>query len=157
MATKTCPIKKKKRLRILADQLWSLAVKKDWGDKCAVCGHVGKLHSHHLIPRQHTATRYDLRNGVALCRPCHIFNPHTSPHQNAAGWLQWFVDHHEMACAWYEDAVEYGDYKTVIVSKNENFYVGTILELRQYVEPEDFTRIVGVRFERWLDLDDDLE
>ena len=76
----------KGRLKEIAAQLWSLAVRADWANKCAVCGY-GKTEAHHLIPRQHEATRYNIRNGIALCASHHQFDKDVSPHQNAAGWL----------------------------------------------------------------------
>ena len=36
----------KGRLRDCADQLWSLAVRDDWNNRCAVCG-FGKCEAHH--------------------------------------------------------------------------------------------------------------
>jgi hypothetical protein len=63
----------KKRMRDIADRLWSRAVRDDWAWRCAVCGNQ-PCEAHHLVPRQHQGTRYDLTNGVALCAHCHQFS-----------------------------------------------------------------------------------
>ena len=137
---------KKRRLRELADKLWSKAVIADWGHKCAVCGRGDNLHAHHLTPRRHTATRYDLRNAVALCASHHIFDKDLSPHENAMGWVEWLKWHYPATHDWYqENAHPKFDGVT-----NEAFYVSHLQRLRQYVEPDDFERIVGVRFAAYL-------
>lgn len=135
----------KGRLRDMADQLWSLAVRNDWNHLCAVCGS-GKVEAHHLVPRQHEATRYDLRNGIALCASHHQFDPDVSPHQNAAGWLDWLRFYHPRIAYWY--GLNLRPEFTGI--KNAAHYCEVIQSLREYVEPEDFERIVGIRFNRWL-------
>jgi len=135
----------KGRLRDIADQLWSIAVRGDWNWNCAVCGH-RKTEAHHLVPRQHEATRYELRNGIALCAGCHQFNPDVSPHQNAAAWLKWLEATHPDIFDWYlanPRPVFHG-------TKNANYYIEVIQGFREYVSEEDFDRIVGVRFSAWL-------
>ena len=136
----------KGRLRDMADQLWSLSVRGDWNHRCAVCGST-KVEAHHLVPRQFEATRYDLANGVALCSSHHQFDKSLSPHQNAAGWVAWLNAHHPERMEWYlanRRPVWFG-------TKNAPYYCEQIKRLRQYVEPEDYTRIVGQRFAAWLD------
>lgn len=135
----------KGRLRDIADELWSLAVKHDWNHVCAICGTKGNLNSHHLIPRQHKATRHDLRNGICLCRRCHIFCPDRAPHQNPAGFMQWLESHHPLQGSWYNEMVESGDHKRFDGTANSAYYLGLIQSLREYVEPAEFERIVGVR------------
>lgn len=68
---------------------WMLEQRKTWGDKirkrfehrCADCRKTYvecrelkiKLDAHHIAPvHANPELRYDLNNGVALCRPCHI-------------------------------------------------------------------------------------
>ena len=136
----------KGRLRDLCDQLWSLAVRADWLNKCAVCGK-GKCEAHHLIPRQHEATRYEIRNGIALCSHCHQFNKDLSPHQNAAGWMSWLFEHHPQLHDWMVE-----NHRPVFDgTKNTPYYCGLLRYLRQYVEGEDFERICGIKFSRWLE------
>ena len=141
----------KGRLRDLADKLWSLAVKIDWDHRCAVCGHRGNLNSHHLVPRQHTATRYDLHNGICLCRRCHQFCPDVSPHQNAAGFIVWLEQHIPSRYHWLMNVTEERSYRNFTGTTNAAFYCDTIKSLRHYVEDDDYTRIVGQKFSVWLD------
>lgn len=135
----------KGRLRDIADQLWSLAVRNDWAHKCAVCKS-GKCEAHHIVPRQHEQTRYDLQNGIALCAKHHQFDKDISPHQNAAGWLDWLEANYQARYEWYI-ANPRPFFNGV---KNVEHYCNVIQQLREYVEPEDFERIVGVKFSRWL-------
>lgn len=88
-----------------ADSQWSVAVRsRDM--RCLVCGKAGLHHkgtglyingldAHHLIGRTNLQFRYDLENGVSLCKYCHIFDPKHSPHyslDSAAGFLDWLED-----------------------------------------------------------------
>ena len=136
----------KGRLRELADKLWSLAVRNDWAHECAVCGH-RKTEAHHLVPRQHNATRYELRNGIALCPHCHQFDKDISPHQNAAGWMQWLGTNYRDLLAWYVSNPR----PKFDGTTNAAWYCDHIRRLRQYVEPEDFEKICGIKFSRWLE------
>jgi hypothetical protein len=138
----------KGRLREMADSLWSLAIRADWNHQCAVCG-AGKSESHHLVPRQHQATRYELRNGIALCARCHQFDPDISPHQNAWGWIDWLFKHHEELHDWYW--AENSCRKRFAGTTNAAYYVEVIQGLRQYVEETDYVRIVGARFAAYLE------
>lgn len=136
----------KGRLRDMADQLWSRAVRSDWNNCCAICGS-SACEAHHLIPRQHEEMRYDLRNGIALCVQHHKFDPAYSPHQNAAGWMEWLTDTHPVIADWIIDNCR----PEFTGTKNAQHYIDHIQRLRQYVEPEEFTRIVGVRFAAYLE------
>lgn len=139
----------KGRLRDMADALWSVAVRTDWNYRCAVCGR-GKTDSHHLIPRQHEAYRYDLRNGIALCPKHHKFDWNLSPHQNAAGWIRWLRDHQSDLHSWYMAHTE-----TIVAQfmgiTNAAYFCETIQGLREYVPEAEFRRICGQRFSGWLD------
>lgn len=146
----------KGRLRDMADTLWSLAVRGDWNWKCAVCG-IGRCEAHHLIPRQHELTRYELQNGIALCSSHHQFDAEISPHQNAAGWLHWLAEHHPVFFDWYTEMTETGEYKNFDGTKNAQHYIDVIQRLREYVEEEEFTRIVGVRFSEYLAADEQMK
>ncbi len=140
----------KGRLQYFADRLWGKAVLADWNWTCAVC-HKKATDPHHLIPRQHQATRYNLRNGIGLCTWDHAWNPDTAPHQNAAGWLLWFSQVYPELHQWYTETVENGDHKRFKGTVNAAYYCNVIRGLKQYVEEEDFERIVGIRFSRWLE------
>ena len=137
----------KGRLADLADRLWSLAVKDDWAHRCAICGRRENLNSHHLIPRQHQATRFDLRNGICLCKTCHQFCPNYSPHQHGKGFDLWLTNHHPSFASW----VEANAYPKFTGTTNADYYCEQIQRLREYVEQDDFTRIVGVRFAAYLE------
>jgi len=139
----------KGRLRDMADRLWAISVRCDWQHRCAVCG-LGNCDSHHLIPRQHEATRYDLRNGIALCVSHHQFDPNISPHQNAAGWLLWLRDNQPLLHKWYIAQTESGDFRRFDGTKNAQHYIDVLLRLREYVEPDVFANIAGVRFSEYL-------
>lgn len=141
----------KGRLRVMADRLWSKAVRADWNHQCTMCGRREGLNAHHLIPRQHPATRYDLWNGLCLCKPCHQFDAHRSPHQCAAGFVLWLKKHHELIAGRYMEAMEFGTYRQFDGTTNAQFYMDAIRSLREYVDEDDYTREVGQRFSAYLD------
>ena len=136
----------KGRLRDMADRLWSIAVRADWAGKCAVCN-AGKIEAHHLIPRQHEATRYRLQNGIGLCSSHHQFDKDVSPHQNAAGWMQWLGAHYPVLADWcrHNCRPEFSGRVT------PSYLIEQIEALREYVEPDEFEAIVGVKFNRYLE------
>lgn len=148
----------KGRLREMADRLWSVSVRSDWNWKCAVCEFKG-CEAHHLIPRQHEATRYDLRNGIALCANHHQFCPHLSPHQNAAGWMAWLSQGQPVRYEWYVETIKDAIHLSFSGTKNAVYYCGVILSFREYVEPDEFEKIVGKAFTKYLvsNLSDDVE
>lgn len=141
----------KGRLRDMADQLWSLAVKDDWNHQCAICNHRGTLDSHHLIPRQYMATRYSLANGICLCRRCHQFCPERSPHQNAAGFISWLWARHPSIAEMYLKKAESFIGRSFDGVTNAQYYCELIVQLKEYVEEDDYRRIVGVRFAEYLE------
>ena len=136
----------KGRLRDMADRLWSYAVRDDWGWNCAVCG-AGKVDAHHLVPRQFNATRYELKNGIALCSSCHQFDAEISPHQNAAGWLDWLQISHPDLWSWYcmNRRPEFDG------TTNAAWYIANITRLREYLPENEFVAIVGIKFAAWLE------
>jgi len=136
----------KGRLKDFADRLWSRAVRDDWNNHCAICGST-KVDAHHMVPRQHEATRYDLRNGIALCATHHQFSKDLSPHMNAAGFWSWLHTTYPNFAEWYMTNRR----PTFDGKKNSDYYIGVIRRLQPYVEPEEFVSIVGVRFAAWLE------
>ena len=144
-----CPAKG--RLKDMADALWSAASKIDWNHRCAICGKRDGLNSHHLAPRQHVTTRYDLRNAICLCCHCHQFSPDVSPHLNAAGFLLWLENHQPELHKWYTELVADGSYRRFEGTTNAQFYMDTIRRLKQYVPDDDYVRIVGQKFSLWLE------
>lgn len=135
----------KGRLREMADRLWSQAIREKWDWRCAVCGH-RKTEAHHLIPRQHQATRYDLRNGIGLCPRCHKFDEDISPHQNAFGWIRWLSVNHPSIAEWVTE----NDRPKFEGTVNADYYVGIILGLKEVVSREQFEAIVGAGFANYL-------
>ena len=136
----------KGRLRDMADQLWNRAIRDDWDNKCAVCSR-DVTEAHHLIPRQNELFRYDLENGIALCTQHHKFDADIAPHQNAAGWMEWLWEHQEYRAEWYAANCrsQFTGTKTAI------YYCDTIRILAPFVDSEDYDRIVGIKFGRWLE------
>jgi hypothetical protein len=67
------PKTKKTNRRRYADTLWSRYIKVRAQGKCQRCGSQAMaLESAHIIPRRVLPTRFDTRNGVALCAAtCH--------------------------------------------------------------------------------------
>ncbi len=140
----------KGRLRDMADQLWARAVKADWNHRCAACG-AGKCDAHHLIPRQHQETRYVLQNGIALCATHHQFDPDLSPHQNAPGFVLWLETQHPELAEWVFQTLGNGSHKRFDGTTNATYYIAVIRNLQQYVEEEDYLRIVGKKFSQYLE------
>jgi len=141
----------KGRLKDIADRLWSLAVRDDWANKCAVCGTGSELNAHHLISRQHQTTRYDLRNGICLCARHHKWCGDMSPHENAEGFRQWMEKNHPLRRQWWSETIATQAYKHFDGITDEPYYCGIIEGFREYFEPEAFERIVGVKFAAWLE------
>ena len=76
---------KPKTLKKQCDDLWSAKVKERAGGKCEMCGKDTYIQAHHIIPRTCYATRYDLENGVALCRKHHLY----WAHKDVIGFYGW--------------------------------------------------------------------
>ena len=73
-------INKKKRLRTECDKLWHQLVVKRAGGKCEVCGDTFGVVGHHYYHKStYGHIRYDLDNGIALCRSCHFLLHHQDP------------------------------------------------------------------------------
>ena len=146
------PPVKKKQLRARADTLWSLAVRHDWANKCAVCGRRAK-DAHHLISRRYEATRYELRNGLALCAACHTFdgNPagkgSPSAHGNSRAFAKWLDRTHPAIAEWVDENTGAKFNGTV----NEWYLCDVIRRLKEYVPEKDYERIVKVTLIRWLE------
>lgn len=98
--TKLEPLPKKRR-RLM--RLWTEAVHKIGGSKCAVCGRVhgevdpktGKpsyMNAHHIEPRATCpALRYDPMNGILLCPSCHKFG-RNSAHKGMIWFITWLMN-----------------------------------------------------------------
>ena len=71
-------IKKTKRIRSPGTSkytkrpLWTKQVKERDGNKCRICAAKEDVHAHHIIPwKICEEKRYDIENGITLCRSCH--------------------------------------------------------------------------------------
>jgi len=103
-----------------------------------------------MIPRGNEETRYDLQNGIALCVHHHKFDNELSPHLNAAGFMHMLEQKYVGTHVWYRTATKTGN-PQFLGTKTPAYYMGHILRLKEYVSPEDYTRIVGVRFADYLE------
>lgn len=67
--------KDRQKLTEKLDNLWSKQIKRNW-KRCVFCNTAINLESHHIIPRTHKATRWDLMNGISVCLAHHRFLIH---------------------------------------------------------------------------------
>ena len=107
----------RKTLRKECDDLWSAAVKKRAGYKCERCGKTKYLQAHHIIPRTNYALRYDLENGVALCRACHLY----WAHKDVIAFTMWIRDKRDL---------EYLDSRRHAQTKNDYKLIKLYLEVK---------------------------
>ena len=69
------------------DKLWSEKVRERANCRCEVCGSDNVVQAHHIFPRTHKGTRWDLDNGVALCLKHHLY----WAHKDAIAFTQWVI------------------------------------------------------------------
>ena len=68
----------KQRLGYQANQLWILACIKAHGQVCEICGKPGQQ-VHHFYPKgNYGHLRYNIDNGIILCKGCHFQLHHTN-------------------------------------------------------------------------------
>ena len=60
---------------------------------CLVCGDPN-FEVHHLIPKNHMLTAWDIDNGVPLCPRHHRTDKHLSAHGHPHRWLDWLKEYH---------------------------------------------------------------
>ena len=146
---------KKPRLRKRADDLWAFAVKQDWNCQCAMCGRRdGVLDAHHIIPRRWERFRYNLANGLLLCFQCHKHDNDRGAHQNSLGFDSWLKETYPVRYEWCKTIQDTNEHHKFDGTKTKTYYLDVLGQLRQYVEPEEFERIVGVKLARHLDEDE---
>ena len=68
---------------------WSIAIKERDAHKCAICGSILLLTSHHIIPRENKEFRFDLDNGICLCVKHHKYSFDISAHRNSFIFVCW--------------------------------------------------------------------
>lgn len=73
------------------DTLWSKAVKLLHRNKCAKCGRMTTLNSHHLFSRSNMSVRWDVDNGICLCVSHHMFGK-DSAHKAPLEFVLWLED-----------------------------------------------------------------
>ncbi len=77
---------------------WSRLVKKRAGYRCEIndenCSDQRKIQSHHIVSKQNRRLRYDLRNGVCLCRMHHTLG-NQSAHKSPTWFYSWMIDNRE--------------------------------------------------------------
>jgi len=62
-----------KRLQARADRLWSKMILADGTGACQVCHKRESISAHHIFHKgAHGRARYDRRNGLPICRGCHL-------------------------------------------------------------------------------------
>lgn len=62
----------KKKLRSIADKLFTEVVILSMGKLCEVCGYRNANTAHHFIPKSESGwLRYNLENGIPICMECH--------------------------------------------------------------------------------------
>lgn len=75
-----------------ADTEWSLKVKERDGFKCAYCGRIDTLNSHHIFSRRHEGLRWDIDNGITLCAGHHNFSTQFSAHKTPVEFVEWIKE-----------------------------------------------------------------
>ena len=80
MPKKKKTTKRKANLKI-CDNLWSKLIKIRAWFRCEYCWKTGWLNSHHLFTRNNYSTRFDLDNGICLCKWHHTVSSKFSAHK----------------------------------------------------------------------------
>ena len=87
-------VKSKKRAKTGVDKrlddTWSKLVKVKFSAKCAVCGNMNSLNSHHIYSRAKMSLRWSLLNGICLCVGHHI-GVRFSAHKTPVEFNEWLV------------------------------------------------------------------
>ena len=91
--------------------------------------------------------------GCCLCQYCHQFHRDYSPHLNGVGFWHWLSDNHPLRAQWLKDNLR----PRFTGQVNAPYLIAQIRRLKQYVDPDAFTRIVGVRFVAYLETMDEYE
>ncbi len=81
--------KSKKKIMKAMDRMWSHLIFATYGNRCVLCGKPA-VDSHHIIRRSKSnALRYDIKNGVPLCKGCHFFGIHKGSTEHHKALLEW--------------------------------------------------------------------
>lgn len=121
------------KLEKKADDLWSIAVKLNYGNCCQYCWTTENLNSHHIFTRSRRATRWDIYNGICLCANNHTFSQVFSAHKTPAKFKEWFV--------WVKWEKHYDDLERKsqqVFKVTEEFLLEKIKELEEFIEKNWF-------------------
>lgn len=69
------------------NKLWRQALLIIYYNRCGICGKEVELQCHHIIKRRNKILKYNLLNGIPLCRECHAF-AHTGAGRRKVDELQ---------------------------------------------------------------------
>ena len=97
------------------DRLWSELVRERDGC-CMYCGRTESLDAHHIIGRANRSTRWDLENGITLCKKHHVFSNEFSAHGTPVKFTHWLEE--QKGREWVEALVRKGN-ETVKFSKHD--------------------------------------
>jgi len=120
----------KAALRKNARKLWGAIIHArgdEWG--CIVGDECGfSLQAHHLIPKTHAATEFDVQNGVILCAKHHISCNKLSAHGSPLAFAAFLMEH-------YPDEWAYAEAnKNRFQTRTALFYVEQIAILTKMLE-----------------------
>ena len=100
MQTKTYQIKMSKRLDKKELENWKQFIRQGVGNKCEVCGYVGVLNVHHILPKErYKEFKTEPMNGVLLCQNHHKFGK-LSAHRNGIWFFLWLKGAHPDKLNW---------------------------------------------------------
>jgi hypothetical protein len=77
----------RKLLEKKLDVTWSKVVRHTALDRCEYCGSTNTVQAHHIIPRTHKGTRWDVHNGVSLCLAHHLY----WAHKDVIAFYEWIA------------------------------------------------------------------
>jgi len=60
-----------KKLKKQLEELWKKVCLKRDNYKCQYCGSTEDLQVHHIVSRKNLNTKFDIDNGITLCKKCH--------------------------------------------------------------------------------------
>jgi len=116
--TKIKTFNPKPRKRELLD-LWGKIIKERDGHRCQQCGQTqGLLDPHHIILKSRgNAPKFDIQNGVVMCRSCHSKFHRFGFEVEYVRWLDWWLAKQDMT---FEQLRE--TYKGVTTQFTVDFY-----------------------------------
>jgi len=90
--TKKQKKKLEKRERNKKDDEWRYQVRLRDNGRCVICGKCLYVDCHHFLPREQKETRFEIDNGIVLCKSHHKWSLECSPHRNAFSFFIWFMN-----------------------------------------------------------------